>query len=180
LPFGKRIGFRATPEEFVAFDDAIPLTGFNSGKYRIMVSPDLMPIALRYEFSGDDAKLEEIKQELEFAMELAFAGFIKQTPKHTVLTFKHQAYSLLIRNGKFQFTVHDREENAALNKRNKLARIAAAEAEKARIIAAEEAEKARIIAAAEAEKERKRLEELERQRAAIAARQKQIEEEKAF
>jgi hypothetical protein len=123
-----------------------------------MVSPDLMPIALRYELSGNEAQLTKTKQELELAMELAFAGFLKQTPTHTVLTFKQQAYSLLIRNGKFQFTVHDRQENADRNKRHKLEQIAEAEAEK----------------------ERQRLAELQRQREIIAARLKQIEEEKAF
>ena len=158
LPFGKRVGFRATPDEFVPFESAVPLSAFNEGDYRIMVSPDLMPIALRYELSGSEAKLASTKQELELAMELAFAGFLKQTPHHTVLSFKQQAYSLLIRNGKFQFTVHDREENADRNEREKLARRQAAEAEK----------------------ERQRLAELERQREIIAARQKQIEEEKAF
>jgi hypothetical protein len=91
-------------------------------------------------------------------MELAFAGFLKQTPRHTVLSFKQHAYSLLIRDGKFNFTVHDRVENTARNNRVKQARIAAAEAKK----------------------ELERLAELERQRQAIAARQKQIAEEKAF
>lgn len=158
LPFGKRVGFRAAPDEFVAFDAPKPLSNFDYGRYRVMVSPDLMPIAVRWEVEGDEALLSRTKQVLEFAMELAFAGFLKQTPKHTVLTFKQQAYSLLIRQGKFQFTVHDRQENADRNAREKLARLAAANAVE----------------------ERQRLAELKRQQEAIAARQKQIEEEKAF
>jgi hypothetical protein len=158
LPFGKRIGFRATPDEFVPFDAPRPLSTFEHGDYSIMVSPDLMPIAVRYQVTGDEAFLALTKKELELAMELAFAGFLKQTPHHTVLTFKQQAYTLLIRKGKFQFTVHERKENADKNEREKLARLAIAEAKR----------------------ERERLAELKRQQDAIAARQKQIEEEKAF
>lgn len=158
LPFGKRIGFRAAPDEFVPFNAPKPLAVFDYGEYQIMVSPDLMPIAVRFEVSGDEALLAKTKQELEFALELAFAGFLKQTPNHTVLSFKQQAYSLLIRQGKFQFTVHDRQENSDRNEREKMARIAVVESEK----------------------ERQRLAELKRQQEAIAARLKQIEEEKAF
>mgnify|MGYP003672687899 FL=1 len=158
LPFGRRVSFRAEPDEFVPFSAPQPLPEFSKGEYKIMVSPDLMPIAVRYELAGTDQELDEIKQELELAMELAFAGFLKQTPTHTVLSFNQHAYSLLIRNGKFQFTVHDRQENNARNDRVKLAKQDAAAAKK----------------------ELERLAELERQRQAIAARQKQIAEERAF
>ena len=123
-----------------------------------MVSPDLMPIAVRYELPGSGQNLTSVKDKLELAMELAFAGFLKQTKNHSVVSFKQHAYSLLIRNGKFNFTVHDRSENKARTERVKAAKLAAAEAKK----------------------EQERLAELERQRQEIAARQKQIEEEKAF
>ena len=158
LEFGRRVGFRAEPDEFVPFDAPTPLTSFDSGQYKIMVSPDLMPIAVRYQLTGQSKKLAATKYKIELAMDLAFAGFLKQTPRHTVLSFNQHAYSLLIRNGQFNFTVHDRAENSAHNDRVKEAKIAAAEAKK----------------------ERKRLAELERQRQEIAARQKQIAEEKAF
>ena len=158
LTFGSRVGFKAVPDEFIPFDAPKPLNFSRRGNYQIMVSPDLMPIAVRYELKGKASDLSRTKDKLELAMELAFAGFLKQTPRHTVLSFKQHAYSLLIRDGKFNFTVHDRAENTARNNRVKQARIAAAEAKK----------------------ELERLAELERQRQAIAARQKQIAEEKAF
>ena len=158
LLFGRRVGFRAEPDEFVPFDAPALLEPFKSGEYKIMVSPDLMPIAVRYQLTAELSKLSATKDKLELAMELAFAGFLKQTPRHTVLSFNQHAYSLLIRNGQFNFTVHDRAENSARNDRVKQAKIAAAEAKK----------------------EQERLAELERQRQEIAARQKQIAEEKAF
>lgn len=158
LPFGKRVSFRAAPDEFVPFDAPNPFPDLHDGQYKIMVSPDLVPIAVRYELEAREARLAEVKQELELAMELAFAGFLKQSPKHSVVSFGQNAYSLLIRSGRFQFTIHDRDENVARRKREKLAKREAAEAVK----------------------ELARLAELERQRQAIAARQKQIEEERAF
>lgn len=158
LTFGSRVGFKAIPDEFVPFDAPKPLSALRHGNYQIMVSPDLMPIAVRYELMGKPETLNYTKEKVELAMELAFAGFLKQTPNHTVLSFKQHAYSLLIRNGSFKFTVHDRKENTARNNRVKEAKVAAAEAKK----------------------EQQRLAELERQRQEIARRQKQIAEEKAF
>lgn len=158
LEFGKRVGFKAAPDEFVEFDAPKPLQAFNSADYKIMVSPDLMPIAIRFQQQGASDQLAMTKARIELAMELAFAGFVKQTPHHTVLSFNQHAYSLLIRNGQFNFTIHDRAENKARNDRVKAARIAAAEAKK----------------------EQERLAELARQRQEIAARQQQIEEENPF
>ncbi len=158
LEFGKRVGFKAAPDEFVDFPAPEPLGTLGGGDYKVMVSPDLMPIAIRYEKKGDEDDLGMTKQLVELAMELAFAGFLKQSPNHTVVSFNEHAYSLLIRNGQFNFTIHDRDENTARNDRVKQAKVAAAEARK----------------------EQERLAELERQRQAIAARQKQIDEEKAF
>lgn len=158
LPFGKRVSFRAEPDKFVLFDAPKPLEKFTVGQYKIMVSPDLMPIAVRYELTGEDALLAHTKEQVEHAMELAFSGFQKQTPHHTVVSFNHHAYSLLVRNGKFQFTIHDRQQNRARVDR----------------------EKQMKVDALGAERERERIAELERQRQLIAARLKQIEEEKAF
>ncbi|MGK0462236.1 MAG: hypothetical protein ACJA0W_003099 [Candidatus Azotimanducaceae bacterium] len=158
LPFGKRVSFRAVPDEFVTFDAPKPLEKFVLGQYKIMVSPDLLPIAVRYELTGEAAVLVHTKEQIELAMELAFAGFQKQTPHHSVVSFNHHAYSILIRSGKFQFTIHDRQQNRAKNDRDKQ----------------------RKIDAHEADEERERIAELERQRQAIAARLRQIEEEKAF
>lgn len=158
LPFGKRVSFRAEPDKFVRFDAPKPLEKFVPGQYKIMVSPDLMPIAVRYELTGEDALLAHTKEQIEHAMELAFAGFQKQTPHHTVVSLNHHAYSLLVRSGKFQFTIHDRQQNRARVDR----------------------EKQMKVDQREAEKERERIAELARQRQLIAARLKQIEEEKAF
>jgi hypothetical protein len=158
LAFGRRVGFRAAPDEFVEFAAPQPMNALPGGDYTIMVSPDLMPIAIRFQKTGSEELLTETKQRIELAMELAFAGFLKQTPHHTVLSFNQHAYSLLIRNGVFNFTIHDRAENNARNDRVKAAKVAAAEARK----------------------EQERLAELERQRQEIAARQKEIAEEKAF
>lgn len=158
LEFGKRVGFKAAPDDFVDFPSPEPLMSLGGGEYKVMVSPDLMPIAIRYQKKGAEEDLNTTKQLVELAMELAFAGFLKQTPNHTVLSFNEHAYSLLIRNGQLNFTIHDRDENSARNDRVKQAKVAAAEARK----------------------EKERLAELERQRQAIAARQKQINEEKAF
>ncbi|MFN3238628.1 MAG: hypothetical protein ACE37D_16410 [Pseudomonadales bacterium] len=158
LAFGRRVGFKAAPDEFVEFAAPKPMKALPDGDYMIMVSPDLMPIAIRFQKTGSEAVLTDTKQRIELAMELAFAGFLKQTPHHTVLSFNQHAYSLLIRNGVFNFTIHDRTENNARNDRVKAAKVAAAEARK----------------------EQERLAELERQRQEIAARQKEIAEEKAF
>lgn len=158
LPFGKRIGFRAKPDQYVPFEAPQPLSTFTDGNYHIMVSPDLIPIALRYELTGTDAELAKRKGDIEAALELAFAGFIKQTPNHSVLSFGPNAYSLIVRNGSFKFTIHDRAENKKRNSREKLAQVAKAEAER----------------------ERLRQLEIARQKQAIAERQKQIKEEVAF
>ena len=72
MTFGRRVGFRAEPDEFVSFTAPEPM-GFKTGDYKIMVSPDLMPIAVRYELLGKPEKLSQTKDKLELAMELAFA-----------------------------------------------------------------------------------------------------------
>jgi len=158
VPFGKRVSFRAEPDEFVTFDAPKPLEKFVAGQYKVMVSPELIPIAVRYELTGDYALLALTKEQIELAMELAFAGFQKQTPNHSVVSFSLHAYSLLVRGGKFQFTIHDRQQNRAKVDR----------------------EKQRKIDALGVEEERERIAALERQRQVIAARLKQIEEENAF
>ena len=158
LAFGKRVSFRAEPDEFVLFDAPKPLEKFVVGQYKIMVSPDLMPIAVRYELTGEDALLAHTKDQIELAMELAFSGFQKQTLRHTVVSFNHHAYSLIVRGGKLQFTIHDRQQNRARVDREKQIKGDALEAKR----------------------ERERIAELERQRQLIAARLKQIAEEQAF
>ena len=155
LEFGRRVGFRAEPDEFVPFDAPTPLTSFDSGQYKIMVIRILcrLPCAIT---TGQSKKLAATKRlSWQWIWPLpAFSNRRLAIRCHSLTNTP----TLCIRNGQFNFTVHDRAENSAHNDRVKEAKIAAAEAKK----------------------ERKRLAELERQRQEIAARQKQIAEEKAF
>jgi len=133
VEFNKRVGFLANPDEYVTLASAVPFKEYTGGTYKIMVSPDLMPIMLRYEISLSHSEVNKQKAIFDQALELVYGGFLKKTSKHTVITFQGISISVLIRSGKLSFTVLNNAENKLYNTRVKVKRIAEREAEAARL-----------------------------------------------
>jgi len=133
VDFDKRVGFLAKPDEYVTLAGAIPFKEFAGGTYKIMVSPDLMPIMLQYETNVSLSQIGKQKAIFDQALELVYGGFLKKTSKHTVITFRGISISVLIRSGKLSFTVLNNTENKLHNARVKTRRITEREAEAARL-----------------------------------------------
>ncbi|MBV1877369.1 MAG: hypothetical protein KUG79_06980 [Pseudomonadales bacterium] len=129
ITFGQRVGFRASPDQYSLYNPAKPFTGMGKGTYRIMVNPKLIPISVHFELTGNEADLLNSKQLLDHALEIAFGGFLKRTPKHSVLSLQGNSIAVLIRKGRMRLTVVDSAENKAYSERLRDIELAAQLAE---------------------------------------------------
>jgi hypothetical protein len=133
LSFQNRIGFLAKPDEYIALIGANALKGLTNGQYLVMVSPELMPITMRYEIKAPKSQLSHLKTILDHALLLTYGGFLKKTTHHSVIAFSGIAISVLIRSGKLSLSIVNSAENKLYNKRENKRLLAKQEAEALRL-----------------------------------------------
>ncbi|MCB1644193.1 MAG: hypothetical protein KDI36_02005 [Pseudomonadales bacterium] len=119
IPFKQRIHFRAKPDQYVPFDPPQPIKGLGAAVYKIMVSPDLIPIMIRMEIYGKEPYLQSRKVLLDQALDLAFGGFLKNSAMHTVVSLQGNSISVLIRGETLSLTLLDGYENKLANERSR-------------------------------------------------------------
>jgi len=184
IDFKQRIGFLAKPDEYVDLVDPVPFKGITGGAYKIMVSPDLMPIILRYEVGGSKLEMRQLKVIFDQALKLEYGGFLKKTSKHSVISFRDISISVLIRSGKLSFSVLNSKENKLYNKRVKKKLLAEREAEAFRLktIADLKQKKLDEIVRLKREKEQALARQIRKKEQALARqmRKNEISEENGF
>ncbi|MFT7688595.1 MAG: hypothetical protein ACI9FB_003959, partial [Candidatus Azotimanducaceae bacterium] len=109
--FDNRVGFLAKPDEYVELIGAKALQGVNKGAYSIMVSPDLMPIIMRYELEAPKSELVILKTIFDSALSLTYGGFLKKSANHSVIAFSLTSISVMIRSGKLSLSIINSAEN---------------------------------------------------------------------
>ncbi|MFT4822058.1 MAG: hypothetical protein ACI9PN_002931 [Candidatus Azotimanducaceae bacterium] len=167
LSFGRRVNFRATPGEAVAFVPPRPLRGLGDGDYSIVVSPKLLPMIASLKIKGTAVALSSQKKLLDDALRVIFGRFLKHTSQHSVISVQGMSMSVLQRGGVLTLSVHDSAESRRVHNAERLQTHLIAEkavADRTLQLAREAEAKALAVA------ELARLAELEARRLEMAAR----------